>query len=191
MKNSKLWYSMSLLLQGSYMNCRCIMALICGLKGKFPCPVCLVPQDKQSILYTHELCTSHQSEDILHTARSKPSKKEKEEHLKAFSLRNVEVWISLSFYLSLCNERLVLRNICLFPIWYLSILTSSLMYFNYKNVFSRIHHVNVHQALYFDCLHTNEEGLWGDHLWKEVKFWISDLGHEVAVKLDKKYVLQL
>jgi hypothetical protein len=59
------------------------------------------------------------------------------------------------------------------------------MYFNYKNVFSRIHHVNVHQALYFDRLHTNEEGLWGDHLWKEVKFWISDLGHEAAVKLDK------
>ncbi|KAG1890418.1 uncharacterized protein F5891DRAFT_1131709 [Suillus fuscotomentosus] len=124
---------------------QCIMALIRGLKGKFPCPVCLVPQDEQSILRTHELRTSHQSEDILHTARSKPSEKEKEDHLKAFSLQNVE------------------------------------------NVFSRILHVDVHRALSFDRLHTNEEGLWGDHLWKEVKFWILDLGHEAAVKLDKNF----
>ncbi|KAG1897928.1 uncharacterized protein F5891DRAFT_1241093 [Suillus fuscotomentosus] len=122
---------------------QCIMALIRGLKGKFPCPVCLVPQDEQSILRTHELHTSHQSEDILRTARSKPSEKEKEDHLKAFSLRNIE------------------------------------------NVFSRILHVDVHRALSFDRLHTNKEGLWGDHLWKEVKFWILDLGREAAVKLDK------
>ncbi|KAG1785854.1 uncharacterized protein HD556DRAFT_1450294 [Suillus plorans] len=124
---------------------QCVMALIRGLKGKFPCPVCLVPQDEQSILRTHELRTSHQSEDILRTARSKLSEKEKEGHLKAFSLRNVE------------------------------------------NVFSRILHVDVHRALSFDRLHTNEEGLWGDHLWKEVKFWILDLGREAAVKLDKNF----
>jgi hypothetical protein len=42
-----------------------------------------------------------------------------------------------------------------------------------------------------DRLHTNEEGLWGDHLWKEVKYWISDLGWEALVKLDEKYVLTL
>ncbi|KAG1814111.1 hypothetical protein EV424DRAFT_1348837 [Suillus variegatus] len=124
---------------------QCVMALIRGLKGKFPCPVCLVPQDEQSILRTHELRTSHQSEDILRTARSKLSEKEKEGHLKAFSLRNVE------------------------------------------NVFSRILHVDVHRALSFDRLHTNEEGLWGDHLWKEVKFWILDLGREAAVKLNKNF----
>ncbi|KAG1896735.1 uncharacterized protein F5891DRAFT_1245689 [Suillus fuscotomentosus] len=96
---------------------------------------------------THELHTSHQSEDILRTARSKPSEKEKEDHLKAFSLRNIE------------------------------------------NVFSRILHVDVHRALSFDRLHTNKEGLWGDHLWKEVKFWILDLGREAAVKLDKKFMI--
>ncbi|KAG1895997.1 uncharacterized protein F5891DRAFT_1280887 [Suillus fuscotomentosus] len=55
------------------------------------------------------------------------------------------------------------------------------------NVFSRILHVDVHRALSFNRLHTNEEGLWGDHLWKEVKFWILDLGHEAAVKLDKNF----
>ncbi|KAG2142230.1 uncharacterized protein EDB93DRAFT_1241592 [Suillus bovinus] len=100
------------------------------------CSFCLVLQDEQSILHDHELCTSHQSEDILRTAR-----------LKAFSLRNIE------------------------------------------NIFSRILHVNVHRALSFDHLHTNKEGLWGDHLWKEVKFWIMDLRREAAVKLNKKYMI--
>ncbi|KAG2116966.1 hypothetical protein DEU56DRAFT_874124 [Suillus clintonianus] len=124
---------------------QCIMALIRGLKGKFPCPVCLVPQDEQSVLHTHELRTCHQSKDVLRLARSMPSEKDKEDHLKAFSLRDVD------------------------------------------NVFSKIPHTDVHCVLSVDRLHTNEEGLWGDHLWKEVKFWISDLGREAAVKLDKKY----
>ncbi|KAG1888363.1 hypothetical protein F4604DRAFT_1877444 [Suillus subluteus] len=97
---------------------QCIMALIHELKGKFPCPVCLVPQDEQFVLHTHELRTCHQTKD---------------------------------------------------------------------NVFSKILHTDVHRALLVDHLHTNEEGLWGDHLWKEVKFWISDLGWEAAVKLDKNF----
>ncbi|KAG1840639.1 hypothetical protein F4604DRAFT_1598758 [Suillus subluteus] len=139
----RLW-PVILILSADYEE-QCIMALIRGLKGKFPCPVCLVPQDEQSVLATHEFRTRHQSEDVLRTARLKPSEKEKEAHLKAFSLRNVE------------------------------------------NVFSRVRHVDVHRALSFDRLHTNEEGLWGDHLWKEVKFWISDLGRDAAVKLDKNF----
>ncbi|KAG0698765.1 hypothetical protein DFH29DRAFT_877761 [Suillus ampliporus] len=86
--------------------------------------------DEHAVLHIHKLRTSHQYKDVLCAARSMPSEKEKEVHLKAFSLRNVE-----------------------------------------------------------HCLHTNEEGLWGDHLWKEVKFWILDLGQEAAVKLDKKISL--
>ncbi|KAG2117609.1 hypothetical protein DEU56DRAFT_874099 [Suillus clintonianus] len=124
---------------------QCVMALIRGLKGKFPCPVCLVPQDEQSVLRPHELRTSRQSKDTLHTARSRPSEKEKEDQLKAFSLRNVE------------------------------------------NVFWRILYTDVHRALSVDRLHTYEEGLWGDHLWNEVKFWISDLGRQAAVKLDTNF----
>ncbi|KAG1863490.1 hypothetical protein C8R48DRAFT_748092 [Suillus tomentosus] len=124
---------------------QCIMALIRGLKGKFPCPVCLVPQDEQSVLRTHELRTCHQSKDVLRLARSMPSEKEKEDHLKAFSLRDVD------------------------------------------NVFSKILYTDVHRALSVDRLHTNKEGLWGDHLWKEVKYWISDLGREASVKLDENF----
>ncbi|KAG1738667.1 uncharacterized protein EDB91DRAFT_1249210 [Suillus paluster] len=67
------------------------MALICGLKGKFPCPICLVPQDEQSIL-SHELRlrTSAQSEETLQLARTKKSKKEREKVLKSCSLCDVE-----------------------------------------------------------------------------------------------------
>jgi hypothetical protein len=35
----------------------------------------------------------------------------------------------------------------------------------------------------------NHEGLWEDHLWKESLFWISNIGHKAAVKLDAKYVI--
>ncbi|KAG1826384.1 hypothetical protein DFJ58DRAFT_719975 [Suillus subalutaceus] len=124
----RLW-PLVLILSADYEE-QCVMTLIRGLTGKFLCPVCLVPQDQQSDLRTHELRTSRQSEAILHTARSMSYEKEKEDRLKAFSLRNVQ------------------------------------------NVFSRIIHMDVHHALPFNRLHTNKEGLWGDHLWKEVKFWI-------------------
>ncbi|KAG1858013.1 hypothetical protein DFJ58DRAFT_876980 [Suillus subalutaceus] len=133
-----------LILSANYEE-QCVMTLIRGLTGKFLCPVCLVPQDQQSDLRTHKLRTSRQSEAILHTARSMSSEKEKEDRLKAFSLRNVQ------------------------------------------NVFSRIIHMDVHHALPFNRLHTNKEGLWGDHLWKEVKFWIADLGQEATVKLDQNF----
>jgi hypothetical protein len=55
---------------------------------------------KQSILATHELCTCCQSEDVLRTARLKPSEKEKELHLKAFSLQNIEVSVPAVIYIS-------------------------------------------------------------------------------------------
>jgi hypothetical protein len=69
------------------------MSLIRGLKGKFPCPVCLVPQDEQSVLSdVHPLRTSTESLNILNAARSASTQKEKERQLKAYSLRDVEVW---------------------------------------------------------------------------------------------------
>ncbi|KAG1856505.1 hypothetical protein C8R48DRAFT_749127 [Suillus tomentosus] len=106
---------------------QCIMSLICGLKGKFPCPVCLVPQDMQSI-YTEEL-----------TLRTK-------NHLKAFSLRDVE------------------------------------------NIFWKVHHCDIHRALSWDRMHANNGGLWSDHLWVELQFWITDLGREAAVQIDSKFI---
>ncbi|KAG1822153.1 hypothetical protein DFJ58DRAFT_720123 [Suillus subalutaceus] len=84
-----------LILSGDYEE-QCVMALIRGLKGKFPCPVCL-------------------------------------------------------------------------------------------NVFWNIFLADVHLALSVDRLHMNHEGLWEDHLWKDILFWISDIGQEAAVKLDANF----
>jgi hypothetical protein len=68
------------------------MSLIRGLGGDFPCPVCLVPREEQSaFLDRHPLRTSIQSLNILTAARSTSTKKEKEDQLKAYSLRDVEV----------------------------------------------------------------------------------------------------
>ncbi|KAG1875976.1 hypothetical protein C8R48DRAFT_768824 [Suillus tomentosus] len=113
-----------LILSGDYEE-QCVMALICGLKGKFPCP-CQFPTGP-----------SHRE--------SKTYGKEREEDLKAYSLRNVE------------------------------------------NVFSTIFLTDVHRTLSIDHLHMNHEGLWEDHLWKELLFWISDLGREAATKLDTNF----
>ncbi|KAG1838070.1 hypothetical protein F4604DRAFT_1998347 [Suillus subluteus] len=68
---------------------QCVMALIRGLKGKLPCPICLVPRDEQSanrVFALHECNSQH----VLRTARAKRTEKEREEDLKAHSLRNVE-----------------------------------------------------------------------------------------------------
>ncbi|KAG1838877.1 hypothetical protein F4604DRAFT_1691463 [Suillus subluteus] len=87
----RLLWPIILILSADYEE-QCIMALIHGLKGKFPCPVCLVPQDMQSI-HTEELalCTSAGSQQVLKTARLAKTKKTRETHLQAFLLRDVEV----------------------------------------------------------------------------------------------------
>ncbi|KAG1904847.1 uncharacterized protein F5891DRAFT_1126584 [Suillus fuscotomentosus] len=126
---------------------QCIMSLIRGLKGKFLCPVCLVPQDMQSI-YTEELTlhTSAESQQVLKTARLAKTKKARENHLKAF--------------FSLCDV---------------------------ENVFWKVHHCDIHHALSWDRMHANNGGLWSDHLWVELQFWITDLGREVAVQIDSNF----
>ncbi|KAG1903419.1 uncharacterized protein F5891DRAFT_1127252 [Suillus fuscotomentosus] len=136
----RLW-PLILILSGDYEE-QCVMALIRSVKGKFPCLVCLVPQDEQSVNCVFVLRTSCNSQQVLCTMRGKHTEKEKEEALKAYS-----------------------------------------------NIFWKIFLADVHQALSIDRLHMNHEGLWGDHLWKDLLFWISDLGWDTATKLDAKYVI--
>ena len=69
---------------------RCFMALIRGGKSKFPCPICLVPDTQMSDGSTHPLRTTESMQKVLEVARAMPSK-EREEHLKGYGLRNVEV----------------------------------------------------------------------------------------------------
>lgn len=68
------------------------MSLIRGLKGLFPCPICLVPQDSQAdASKTYQLRTQQQSEDIFHLAEAERRVEDREKILKQYSLRYVKV----------------------------------------------------------------------------------------------------
>jgi hypothetical protein len=58
-----------------------------------------------------------------------------------------------------------------------------------QNCFWKVSHCDVHRALSFDRLHTNNAGMWGDHLWSELQFWLKELGRTAVVKVDAKFVL--
>ncbi|KAJ6476594.1 hypothetical protein DFH09DRAFT_1253495 [Mycena vulgaris] len=69
----------------------CVMTLIRGLQGLYPCPICFVPWNEQSDLSTeHPLRTGRHSEKILGDARALRTVAEKEELLKDNGLRDVE-----------------------------------------------------------------------------------------------------
>lgn len=70
---------------------RCFMALIRGVNSHFPCPVCLVPNAQMSDGSIHLPRTSESMKEVYNKAAEYGSKKEQEEHLKKYGLRNVEV----------------------------------------------------------------------------------------------------
>ncbi|KAG2355792.1 hypothetical protein BDR07DRAFT_1453666 [Suillus spraguei] len=41
--------------------------------------------------------------------------------------------------------------------------------------------------LSFDCMHVYHGGLWRHHLWRELQFWMLELGREAVLQLDVKY----
>ncbi|KAJ6611518.1 hypothetical protein B0H10DRAFT_2165819 [Mycena sp. CBHHK59/15] len=123
----------------------CVMALIRGLQGLYPCPMCFVPWNEQSDLSQateHPLRTGAQSERILKVARTKRTVAEREEMLKDNGLRDVE------------------------------------------NVFWKIHNTDPHRALLFDRLHAYHGGLWGDHIFPQIKARVTEQGRSSIVKID-------
>ncbi|KAJ7078038.1 hypothetical protein B0H15DRAFT_789221 [Mycena belliarum] len=69
----------------------CVMALIRGLQGLYPCPICFVPWNEQSDLSTeHPRRTGLESQQILEEARAKRTVTEREELLKQNGLRDVD-----------------------------------------------------------------------------------------------------
>jgi hypothetical protein len=68
------------------------MALIRGMEGLCPCPICLVPADKQlDLSVDHHLRTAEETKGILQQAGAMQSAVEKEEILKTYGLRSIEV----------------------------------------------------------------------------------------------------
>ncbi|KAF9470013.1 hypothetical protein BDZ94DRAFT_1329905 [Collybia nuda] len=69
---------------------QCVMALIRGEKGLYPCPFCLVPRDEQADLAkTHTLRTAEHAQEIFN-AGLELTAAEHEDLLKSIGLRNVE-----------------------------------------------------------------------------------------------------
>jgi hypothetical protein len=68
------------------------MALTRGLKGLFPCPVCLVPTGEQADLSgVYPIRTARQSQSILEGAKAFPFAYQSNDLLKSVGLRGVEV----------------------------------------------------------------------------------------------------
>lgn len=71
---------------------RCVMTAIRGIKGLYPCPVCLVPQDKQGDhTETYDLRSTESMQQVFEDARSQTTREAEEGLLKAVSLRPIEV----------------------------------------------------------------------------------------------------
>lgn len=71
---------------------RCVIALIRGLRGLLPCPICTIRQeDLWNLLDVSPMRTTQSSRQILEEARSQRLVTHKEEILKKAGLRDIEV----------------------------------------------------------------------------------------------------
>lgn len=84
---------------------RCVIALIRGLRGLLPCPICTIRQeDLWDLLNISPLRTTQMSRQILEEARGQRLVAQKEEILKHAGLRDIEVCNTI--YLNLFTKYL-------------------------------------------------------------------------------------
>ncbi|KAJ7687779.1 hypothetical protein B0H14DRAFT_2653696 [Mycena olivaceomarginata] len=89
--NVRRWLFPRILILAADYEEACVMALIRGLQGLYPCSICFVPWNEQSDLSTdHPLWTSAESQQIVATARAKRTKEEREDHLRDHGLRDID-----------------------------------------------------------------------------------------------------
>lgn len=88
---------------------RCVMALIRGGTGNFPCPICLVPHEELGDLTkSYPLRSTGEMKDI-HNEAQFLNMTNRDAYLKEFGLRDIEVLSSsdsesvLYFVLLICN----------------------------------------------------------------------------------------
>jgi hypothetical protein len=73
------------------------MALIRGLRGNFPCPICLVPQDMQhDLTLTYDLRTAKDTQRILKDADKLQYGYQREELVKSKGLRYIKASLKFS-----------------------------------------------------------------------------------------------
>ena len=83
------------------------MALICGIKANYPCPVCLVPKEELSNLSKmYELRTTTGMQEIW-SAVQEMNATQQEPHLWEHGLRDVQVAINHFYYLFWFNVLLI------------------------------------------------------------------------------------
>ena len=75
---------------------RCLMSLICGANGLFPCPICLVPKDQLMMIWREfEKWTGAKALQLLAESRAASTLKNAEQILKNWSLHPVDVCVFL------------------------------------------------------------------------------------------------
>lgn len=67
------------------------MALVRGTNSNFPCPVCLVPNDKLCDGVVYDSRTSKSMQEVYDVAEKMSTADERESHLRGYGLRYVKV----------------------------------------------------------------------------------------------------
>ena len=70
---------------------RCYMTLVHGTNSNFPCPICLVPNDKLCDGVVYDSRTSESMQQVYNTADKMGTVDERETYLKGYSLRYAKV----------------------------------------------------------------------------------------------------
>jgi hypothetical protein len=135
------------------------MTLTRGVRGLYPCPVCLVPWDRLSDLSCHHaLRTAEQTQGLLREADTLQTQDAAESLLKDYGLR----------YMKVISSRLVRIA-----------LTDRL-----QNSMWIVENSDPHKATSWDHMHAYSGGLWDDHIWKEIKGHLNRLGVRAAAQVD-------
>ena len=139
------------------------MSLTRGNRSLFPCPRCLVPAEHQGRPSVDVPArTSGDSQVILQAARKQKYATDREDALKALSLRDVDV--------------------CYFPYF-----SGPNLPYPQQNVFWKIANSDPYAALSFDRLHTFPSGLFRHHLWPKLQAHVEALGREASVAVVARF----
>ncbi|KAG2145011.1 hypothetical protein BD769DRAFT_1625525 [Suillus cothurnatus] len=155
-------FPLILILLANYKE-QCVMALIQGFNSTYPCPICLVLKDKltdHSTIYPTHVIDDAQACVQLWNMDCTAS----EAALKKQSLRPVNVSDSFNF--------LALK---------------SKWSHNHQNSLWIVKWSSLHDTLSQDTLHTYNSGLFGNHMFEEVKNHLKTLGHTAEKTTDDQF----